>query len=290
MWPQNIKIFVCNHKPWYLFEDDFFKPIQVGKKNAKLDLWVLWDDTWDNISDKNFDYYAELTAQYRVRKNYDLSNIDYLWFCHYRRYMVFWRKSIKSSIKNCLYNCNSNYERIVSIFYWITWKQLKCEYNNIIIKKIEKSIIEKLQNSKCNIFLPRKLFLISNYLPLKQMGIKDTALRNLLKTIIIEQSYDYKYIIDKVEAMHTASYCNMFIMDKITFYEYAERMFGVLFKYEKLLREKWLEDLLKQDPMCTDGHRLLWFISERMLNLFVEKKMNEWKNINYDASTVLFTN
>ena len=69
-----IKIFVSHHKAWYIYEDDIFVPIQVWKKNTKVDLWILWDDTWDNISDKNQDY-AELTAQYRVWKNFDLSDV-----------------------------------------------------------------------------------------------------------------------------------------------------------------------------------------------------------------------
>ncbi len=83
----SIKIFVAHHKPWYIYEDDVYVPIQVWKKKSKIDLWILWDDTGDNISEKN-DNYAELTAQYWVWKNYDLRDVDYVWFCHYRRYMT----------------------------------------------------------------------------------------------------------------------------------------------------------------------------------------------------------
>ena len=100
-----IKIFVAHHKPWYVYEDDVYVPIQAGKKNAKIDLWILWDDTWDNISEKN-DLYAELTAKYWVWKNYDLSNVDYVWFCHYRRYMTY---CYSPNLLNYLFikkNCN----------------------------------------------------------------------------------------------------------------------------------------------------------------------------------------
>jgi hypothetical protein len=86
-----IKIFVAHHKPWYIYEDDIYVPIQVWKKKSKVDLWIIWDDTGDNISDKNSNY-AELTAQYWVWKNYDLSEVDYVWFCHYRRYMTYYYK------------------------------------------------------------------------------------------------------------------------------------------------------------------------------------------------------
>ncbi|MBQ9554583.1 DUF4422 domain-containing protein [bacterium] len=48
------------------------------------------------MSDKNQDY-AELTAQYRVWKNFDLSDVDYVGFCHYRRYFSW---EIKPTLKD----------------------------------------------------------------------------------------------------------------------------------------------------------------------------------------------
>lgn len=52
----NIKIFVSHHKDWYIYKDDIFEPIHVWKANSNIDLWILWDDTWDNISHKNSQY------------------------------------------------------------------------------------------------------------------------------------------------------------------------------------------------------------------------------------------
>ena len=73
----NLKIFVAYHQPWKVYEDDVFVPIQVWKKESSFDLWILWDDTWDNISYLN-DKYSELTWQYWVWKNYDLTDVDFI--------------------------------------------------------------------------------------------------------------------------------------------------------------------------------------------------------------------
>ena len=47
---------------------------------------MIGDDTGDNISEKN-PYYSELTAQYWAWKN--LHNVEYIGFCHYRRFFSF---------------------------------------------------------------------------------------------------------------------------------------------------------------------------------------------------------
>ncbi|NLY01566.1 MAG: DUF4422 domain-containing protein [Rhodopirellula sp.] len=78
-----IKIYVAHHKPYYQYCDDIFQPIQVGKAIHSIDLGILSDDTGDNISRKNR-WYSELTAHYWAWKN--VTELDYVGFCHYRRY------------------------------------------------------------------------------------------------------------------------------------------------------------------------------------------------------------
>ena len=56
---KKIKVFVAYHKPPVFFQNDNYIPIHVWKSKSNLDLWIVGDDTWDNISDKNYDY-AEL--------------------------------------------------------------------------------------------------------------------------------------------------------------------------------------------------------------------------------------
>lgn len=80
----NIKIFTAFHKEFQIPNDEYHIPVHVWKALGNVDLPFLWDDTWDNISLKNPNY-CELTMLYWVRKNYDLTDVDYIWLAHYRR-------------------------------------------------------------------------------------------------------------------------------------------------------------------------------------------------------------
>ncbi len=81
---KSVNIYVMTHKKFPEPDDKMYIPLQVGKK-GKEDLGYLTDDTGDNISELN-KYYSELTGVYWVYKN--VSNIDYVGICHYRRYLV----------------------------------------------------------------------------------------------------------------------------------------------------------------------------------------------------------
>lgn len=84
-----IKILVACHKPGLVCHDDVYIPIHVGRAVSKIKeemAGMIGDDTGDNISDKN-PKYCELTAQYWAWKN--LHDVEYVGFCHYRRYFNF---------------------------------------------------------------------------------------------------------------------------------------------------------------------------------------------------------
>lgn len=91
-----LKIFCVYHKPYHLFSSDAVEPIQTGCVKASEDLKILRDDKGDNISHKNKNY-GELSAWYWVWKNYlpKHPEIDYVGFCHYRRFLNFTPKKIK---------------------------------------------------------------------------------------------------------------------------------------------------------------------------------------------------
>ena len=88
-----VKIFVLYHKPSPIFKTEVLEPIQTGADDAVEDLGILKDNTGDNISKKNKNY-AELTAWYWVWKNYLPAHpeVEYVGFCHYRRFLDFTRK------------------------------------------------------------------------------------------------------------------------------------------------------------------------------------------------------
>jgi len=80
----DIKLFVCCHNQQNVPKHPILFPIQVGAAlTNECFPNFLYDDTGDNISEKNKSY-CELTAQYWAWKNVDA---DYYGFFHYRRYL-----------------------------------------------------------------------------------------------------------------------------------------------------------------------------------------------------------
>lgn len=80
----DIKLFVCCHQPADVPEHPLLVPLQVGAALADTHFsGFAYDDTGDNISDKNRSY-CELTAQYWAWKNVEA---EYYGFFHYRRYL-----------------------------------------------------------------------------------------------------------------------------------------------------------------------------------------------------------
>lgn len=80
----DIKIFVCCHRPSYVPQHRLLLPIQLGASIADSRFTgYLHDDDGENISEKN-KAYCELTAQYWAWKN---CPAEYYGFFHYRRYL-----------------------------------------------------------------------------------------------------------------------------------------------------------------------------------------------------------
>lgn len=94
-----VHIYVCHHAAGVVFEDDVFRPIQVGRALASMTLPMQGDDTGDNISLKNKEY-CELTALYWAWKN----DRDAAWigFMHYRRLLDFARTGLKRDKFGCI--------------------------------------------------------------------------------------------------------------------------------------------------------------------------------------------
>jgi len=101
----NAKIFIITHTSAAFLSDDdgVYEPLHVGRavmdepskdlgrpheghRNACLSL--TGDNTGDNISYLNR-YLNELTGHYWVWKNFDLASVEFVGFCHYRRYFLF---------------------------------------------------------------------------------------------------------------------------------------------------------------------------------------------------------
>ena len=282
-----IKIFVAHHKPWYIYEDDVYVPIQVWKKNAKIDLWILWDDTWDNISEKN-DNYAELTARYWVWKNYDLGNVDYVWFCHYRRYLWYNFKRNILKFRNNFDKNKSIYMNLISIIKYVLWWEIDANFDKNKISECSKSSKFFINQKKCDLFLSKSWFL-AYHKPLYHLWLIDNKLRELTYNIIIDKNANYIKTIKWVQNTRFWHWCNLWIMKTDLFLEYNEWLFGVLIELEREIKDKHLKDVYLKETM-TAGTRFLWCLGERLFNLRIAKKEEEWLKISTDASIVFFKN
>ncbi len=278
----NIKIFVAHHKPWYVYEDDVYVPIQVWKKNSKIDLWIIWDDTWDNISEKNSNY-AELTAQYWVWKNYDLSDVDYVWFCHYRRYMTY---KFKYNPLKFWDNCHKDhawYGKILQSIKYILWIDISKPVSEEIIQYSSYSIKKYLYNSEYDIYLtkrnPRK--------PLYKLWLSDENLRKILYDIIIKKYPDYEKTIKKINGLCLRNGCNLWILKKEIFVEYTQWLFSILFEFEDKIKQMNMEKICLDEPM-TAWTRFMWCLWERLFNLFICYQKIHWLKISYSFNMINF--
>ena len=280
---RKIKIFVVYHKEPIFVETKDIIPIQVWKKISKKDFWIMWDDTWYNISDKNRDY-AELTAQYWVRKNYNLSDIDYVWFCHYRRYFTYkYKYNFLDSIKIIYKESESIIDFFTRLLFY--FKRSLCTDRIENIKKIEDNFLELkryIESTKKNAYLSKPLFTFS----LKRLWIENNKIWDIFKKSLLYLYPDYESELSSLDSLHEYNRFNMFIMDFKTFKQYAERKFNVLFEFEKNIKKEWLyEDLLKEH-IIVSWFRPYWYISELMINLWLNH--NKDLKISRDLSITFY--
>ncbi len=263
---KKIKIFVTYHKEPVFVETENIIPIHAWKKLSKKDFWIMWDDTWDNISNKNNDY-AELTAQYWVRKNYDLSDADYVWFCHYRRYFTYkYDYNFLSSIKITFKESESIMDFFARLFFY--FKKSLCTDKIENIKKVEDNFLKLkkyIESTNKNVYLSKPLFTFS----LKHLWLKNDVIWNIFEKSLLYHYPDYKSDLSSLESLHKFNRFNMFIMDFKTFKKYAEWQFNVLFEFEKNIKEEWLYEDLLNEHIVTSRFRPYWYISELMLNLWL---------------------
>lgn len=232
-----IKIYICYHKPSKIFSSDVFCPIHVGKALSKQKLNMIGDNTGDNISEKN-PYFCELTGLYYMWKNVDVDNIGLF---HYRRFLNF-----KNS-KGFLLNFPNNFLN---------------KYN------IKEDTINNLLN-KYDVILPLKSGVNLNvYNHYKRSHI----ISDLDKCIsIINKKYpEMKDICSSFFNGHKMHLYNMFIMKKEIFNEYCNWLFDILFELEKEIQT----DVEKRDAV---QKRAYGYLAERLFNvymLYIQNKKN----------------
>ncbi len=196
----NIKIFTAFHKEFELPQDkNIFIPIHVGKANSEINLNMIWDDTWDNISHKNPNY-CELTMLYWVWKNYDLQNVDYIWLAHYRRLFKLSDKILKDI---------NSYDIIVP---------KKHSYNSLMFP------ILSMKHSYYISHIKEDFDIMYNKLIEIYPDYKDSA------QILFKKNLFF---------LNRAYFFNIFLMKKEIFLEYCNWLFKILYECEKDIKISW---------------------------------------------------
>ena len=249
----DIKIYVPCHQKTYIPQSEILVPIQAGAALQKEHFeHMLHDDEGDHISEKN-KMYCELTAQYWVWKNQDS---DYTGFFHYRRYFNFSPVRMKEDgWGNVEYKKPLN-EKILSELHIRDDKmaELIAGYDVIVPKRRK---------------LPGKQTVQSQYAKSEDQHKKDLI---CVLDVLLEKFPEYRDSVDAYMQSKKAYECNMFIMRRSIFEEYAAWLFDILFEAEKRLEQK---DYNQSEL------RALAYLGERLFGIWYthHKKENIWKTL-----------
>lgn len=236
------KIYSFYHKDFFKPKLELVQPLQVGRALSDLGLGILTDDGGENISAKNKEY-CELTGIYYVLNN--VSNVDIVGFCHYRRLFVF---------RKMLLHRNFRIGRITDeIFNY---------YNQNPTDKIKRYL------SSYDIIVPCKRvtrFNVKDYYIYNHIKEDWLLLEETIKTVT-PKSLPYLQKVSNQSGFHPF---NMFITHWEIFEEYAAWLFRILKSLEgKLVR--------------TDSayhNRSIGFLAERLLDVFILERGLKFKEL-----------
>lgn len=262
-----VKIFVAHHKSGYFYKDQIHEPIHVGKDCSNLDLGILGDNTFDNISNLN-PFYCELTATYWAWKNIDS---DYIGISHYRRY--FYNKKNTFFLKSLLY-----YLYFFTVCFFLK-KRETLFLNQIIIKNYQK---EKLLNNfsfwlenyvksnKTKIFALKPVVHINktNFDHFSELGV---LYIDQLKMCV--KNYYPDYYPDLLLTLNSNKlyYANMVIMEKSYFNEYCNFIFKILEKHYDLNKF--------ENNIEINYSRIPGYMAELLTNAYLIHKTKKRENI-----------
>lgn len=269
---KEIEIFVACHKPSELPDNDYFVPIHVGAKNAKITLPGLQrDDEGDNISEKN-PTYCELTAQYWAWKH---SQADYIGLCHYRRYLSFSPEKFT--------NLTPNHRK--QVFVSVLTSETEEKYG-LLDKAQMKAVIESSDVLVCQ---AQDLSLVSTpYGPqkttLKHWTAHHMALINVydLNEMFDIVKHDYPEIFQSMSEYMNGKYFygfNTFVFRRDLFCEMCEFEFDVLLKLEKRVNIEHYNQQLS---------RIYGFMGEILFSSFVYHLQKTRKDVKVTERQMLY--
>lgn len=240
----NTVILTVAHKD---FDDSFlpdgYRVIRVGRKpdtNGEERTWFS-DADGENIADEN-PYYCELTAQYWAWKNL-APETDILGLVHYRRFFMDYHKGSTCFAQDIL----------------------------------KRAAIERvLTGGDCDILIPyysaklRNSSILYRHRPLKQQDKQWQIVYGIMR----EYYPEYVPAFEKVIYGKRQCWFNMFIARKETFCAYSEWLFGVLKRYDEVVRDTLHEERIPR----VDG-----FLSELLILVWVEANIDKKRIRHYDV-------
>jgi hypothetical protein len=245
------KVYVFHYKIGSVLETDhIYQPIMAGNVLLSGNVAIQGDDTGENISAKN-PYYSELTGIYWVWKN---THQEITGTCHYRRFFTAKPEPFRYKVKRLFYFPAGIWRKRFGLIY----------------------------TKNTSLFIPRILNVQEiNFLLLQYDGILPQARKlkytvethfkryhdirdlHLLESVIAEKYPDYLDAFRIVLAGKRLYANNMYVLKDEHYQKFMVWWFDVLFEFERRIDLNNYTDYQK---------RILGFIAERLLNVWVEKK------------------
>lgn len=253
----SFKILVCCHKQTEHIGDPNFPSILLGSKFAKDDLKKayendFWDSTGENIG-RLHPYCAELTSIYWAWKNYEkLGDPEYIGLFHYRRFFNFNTPLAEEDLWKCAFFDFDEKSR--RRFGWDE-QSVKdfCEGYDLILPHTEQILDPHDWVTPTN--------LETHY---KHAHCPEDF--DLVMDFIKKIHPEYTQAVETTRNAGYAHFCNMFVMKKELFFDYAKWLFDIILPLEEMLPvtdEKYNNVAQK---------RVLGFLGERLFNVWITQQ------------------
>ncbi len=250
-------IYIAQHKQYWIPNEGQYKAIEVGSELRENNFLECRDNIGDNISKRN-PIWCELTALYWMFKHDDDS--DFIGLCHYRRYFAFNIEQNKLASMYIRRRIRKGQDPSLPIEKACLEKK---SIKNIIATD---NIIEFLNDY--NIVLPVPLQLKKT---VREAYVEIHGEESLEETEkVIRSLYpDYWDAFSDIMNGKQIYLLNMFVMSNMMYKRYATWLFDILFEVEKNIKI----------PEDTYHKRIIGFLAERLLNVWVKKNNLKIKEI-----------
>ena len=263
----DIAIYIAMHKPCICPKLQTFKPIQVGAALSEERIpGVLYDDEGDNISNLN-PWYCELTAIYWAWKN---TRTDYVGFFHYRRYLAM--KDVErdeDNWGNIVYGCP---DKNALDDLGLTDEMIRHTMGSCDLLTVAGRHFYVPENGR----IPKNVY--DAYLLADFHHIEDL---DTVVSVLFRKYPEYEDDVKQYLYGPVSYDCNMFIMKRELFEQYAAWLYDILFETEKLL------DLSDYNR---DESRVMGFLAERLFGIYYTRLKRMGKTRILEKKKALFLN